>query len=1399
MVTSILLVLAIYIFFTYTCDTCGFENPPPSRSGPAPVSITGRTAPPSYTDVSDLPGAPVNNLGETNSLPYQDPVMMKASSQMLMQLKQDMDGFSSFELVNMPDISDPAVKLPISRFKGDHQNIKDAISVMDRNPGLQPQISVAELNDAAANLRYLQRTYRTYSNNQMVPEPTTKITQVGLKAYTEGFTTFLTGQAAADRINSAEVQARMSAALGALMGPDGKPLFPGEIRLSVPAHVTTINPNAPALVNGVPVTSAVSTAIAPYTPKTYPKGSIVSHNGKNYIARDSYLPFFPAPGVVGPNQLWDLYVAPVSTAAAAAAASAAAAAQVERDRIAAEARFAAAREAMAAAEAEKKAVAAAAAATAEAARKAAAAAAAAPAEAARKAAEAAAAAAAAEKATQEAAATRAAQAAKETERAAAAAAAEKATQQAAATRAAQAAKETERAAAEEKLRQEKRAAFMKGMPVAVSQETAAARAAAQAAARAAHEAEVEKQRQEKRAAFMRGWGVVATPRPGPAGNPVIQNAIASGTPTTVKTVSATGTATTSSVNRTGDVTTKSVDPVTKVDTTTTVNTDDTTITKRVLPGGNVTTVTRYKNGIVVTEEINVFGGASTITKYPDGRESVKSVSKGGGINTTKEKDRDGNITTVTNFKDATTITRVEIRGGNTTTTTTQPTGEIEEVVHDRFGALISRNAIPASPSTTVSKSSGFDGSVVEKSVTPTGVASTKKTDANGNVIFISKSPDGTVTIRKETPQGVVTTEIRELDGTKTTIIDHPQKGKSTTVSAPNKGTITTVEPPKGAPPITTVVSPTNEVTTIKTSSTGATTTEIKAPTGEIKKTIESPTGAKTTSVQDPSGSKTVIEESPTGAATVHNVTAGGVKSDVQVIPPAAGGLPGVPVALPAARNAPAVAGRTAREPVLMPGPAPAVGTSGGPTNSGLPGVGTSRAAAVPALVPTPPGAAPAPPRVVAAPARAIPALVPTPPGAAPAPPGAAAPRTAPTSPSAATVKQTASSFGKVLSDYLSWASGATPAAPKAPGSTAKRSPSPPRVTTAGSKAKRSPSPSRQSPLTQIPTSSPTYSGDPNYRKITPTQLRSLIYKIQAEIRRLQASGTTDPIIQARVNVFRKMHSSLRDIEKQLKSGQLKSNNIPILVKDYNNFLPALGNNNAAIGGLLSKSGFPDLNSLFSSLSQGGISNVQIDNKMLQTYANALLSGLSYKFDISYTSPNEVAARQAESVKAAYEAGSPVIPNNGMMGPMGPMGQMGPKASSSMGRPKMTFRSSGPFKRSEAFGGHPMTMQGSRGAFESKVRQLDLQEIQERNAPVVRRTGDFDWKKRSSNIYENVKRAGLDPLDYGFNADVYNHSSKAEFSWRGYTNMVCNRLATNSEPGMPEKMGCPPASWSGWRS
>ena len=41
-------------------------------------------------------------------------------------------------------------------------------------------------------------------------------------------------------------------------------------------------------------------------------------------------------------------------------------------------------------------------------------------------------------------------------------------------------------------------------------------------------------------------------------------------------------------------------------------------------------------------------------------------------------------------------------------------------------------------------------------------------------------------------------------------------------------------------------------------------------------------------------------------------------------------------------------------------------------------------------------------------------------------------------------------------------------------------------------------------------------------------------------------------------------------------------------------------------------------------------------------------------------------------------------------------------------------------------------------------------------------------------------------------------AKENFSWRGYTRMVCTRLATVYDPSIPELCGCPPPSWIGWR-
>lgn len=312
-------------------------------------------------------------------------------------------------------------------------------------------------------------------------------------------------------------------------------------------------------------------------------------------------------------------------------------------------------------------------------------------------------------------------------------------------------------------------------------------------------------------------------------------------------------------------------------------------------------------------------------------------------------------------------------------------------------------------------------------------------------------------------------------------------------------------------------------------------------------------------------------------------------------------------------------------------------------------------------------------------------------------------------------------------------------------------------------------------VTPVMTDTPTHTGDPNYARITRTQLDLLVQKIAVEITRLQASGTTDPIVRARVNIFLRIKQSLTDIQAALDAGTMKPEDIPILVKDYNNFLPAIGSTNTGIAGLLSESGYPTLASLFNAFSQGDITNSEINNHLLHSYARALINGLSYKFDISYTSANEVEARKAEAIKAAYDSGDTAA-DIGM--------------------------------NMKMYTGHPRTMHGSRGAFDSHIRQMDLNGF-ERDSQGYSRpsggsqgtegSGGFDWKGRAEKIFDNVKRAGMDPYDYGMDPDVYANAINTDFSWRGYTKMVCSRLATNAEQGMAEKMGCPPASWIGWRS
>jgi hypothetical protein len=73
---------------------------------------------------------------------------------------------------------------------------------------------------------------------------------------------------------------------------------------------------------------------------------------------------------------------------------------------------------------------------------------------------------------------------------------------------------------------------------------------------------------------------------------------------------------------------------------------------------------------------------------------------------------------------------------------------------------------------------------------------------------------------------------------------------------------------------------------------------------------------------------------------------------------------------------------------------------------------------------------------------------------------------------------------------------------------------------------------------------------------------------------------------------------------------------------------------------------------------------------------------------------------------------------------------------------------------------------------------------------------FDWKTRAKEIEAQVKKRGLTSTDFGIMKE--NTKVSDNFSWKGYSRMICTRLQATMDPSLPETCGCPPMDWKGWR-
>jgi SepF-like predicted cell division protein (DUF552 family) len=199
---ALLFILLVIYFYTSTrlvqpfVVKEGFN--PMNRSSPHMVNIpvdkipvqaqsipdNGPTKP--YTEPGQLPVAPYQQIAVMSSLPYQDTALIKANRQQLVSLLEMLKGFLAFEAQEISERSDPTIQLPLNNARSDFHVLQSAVEVLNRNPGLQPTMTLSHLNDIASNLAFLQQTVRLSGAAGQIQGPIYEFTQP-VRQSNEGF------------------------------------------------------------------------------------------------------------------------------------------------------------------------------------------------------------------------------------------------------------------------------------------------------------------------------------------------------------------------------------------------------------------------------------------------------------------------------------------------------------------------------------------------------------------------------------------------------------------------------------------------------------------------------------------------------------------------------------------------------------------------------------------------------------------------------------------------------------------------------------------------------------------------------------------------------------------------------------------------------------------------------------------------------------------------------------------------------------------------------------------------------------------------------------------------------------------------------------------------------------
>ena len=278
-------------------------------------------------------------------------------------------------------------------------------------------------------------------------------------------------------------------------------------------------------------------------------------------------------------------------------------------------------------------------------------------------------------------------------------------------------------------------------------------------------------------------------------------------------------------------------------------------------------------------------------------------------------------------------------------------------------------------------------------------------------------------------------------------------------------------------------------------------------------------------------------------------------------------------------------------------------------------------------------------------------------------------------------------------------------------------------------------------------------------KATKLEIQLLQNKIYAAILTLSASGTTDPVVTARIKNLQGMYSETKDILSKLDNGTMKADEVPYYSQDIKDIIPKLASPSSKLPVLGSQDSGEKLNLLEEQLSKlVGDENAKSVFKEIRNNGTFRVNfGVDLGYNVNKADKNNIIVLNKQYT----------------------MDKNGNVNSTSNNNPSMSSI-------------NPSDNLNIDGPFDSTMSGMDdrAEVIKKATSP-----SRLDWEKRAKDICQQVKLRGLDPLDFGCIPEGSKMSPA--YSWRGHTKMVCGRLGATMDPSLPATCGCPPANWKGW--